>query len=503
MADLILFAIISAFVGVYTLFPEHRQARLNFSIGPLAQCLGLLALLTIVIAVLIGSFVTDSNSFIIAPELLAVDHLKLGQIFIGIQFIAEVVQILVVLSVSVYLFYLLSSTSVRVSDWVEFGSKVREYRDNRDYPQLADLLDDHYDRLFYLGSDVPDEVEGAVEEAVMNKKFITTCASSRPEFLLRLITDRKVDLVDRGQLSDIFIRYLITNQDSLLYSEIRNLEKLHGYAHSRIPARYRVLSNLFEDCSLEQDLSIARSIGEPTIDYLRGLPDGKDDPYNTRDTRFSTAPSDAVPSVYEDRVYIAIQYFNLAVREALHQDHHGHMWMHYYDYFTQEICDNYEQVSQATRPDEWESDYQYLIQEIVDNTTRWIAVPELYWYSGDFVLNNNKKSVIQSAIDVLFRVHQQVLTCNNVPSEFKQKISHSIINTYFDLMISGNSDSNTIGDMMKSQIAGVTSGNDQKTIEYKRQFASHLSTADIDYLYYSGTSSDARDVRDELEQILQ
>ena len=287
----------------------------------------------------------------------------------------------------------------------------------------------------------------------------------------------------------------------MLYSEIRNLEKLHGYSLNRIPDRYRVLSSLFEDCSIEEDLSIARSIGEPTIDYLRGLPDGQDDPYNTRNTRFTTSPSDAIPSVYEDRLYIAIQYSDLAVREALHQDHQGHMWVYYYFYFVDEICSNYQQVSQSGGTDEWESDYQYLIWKIIDNTTRWIAVSELHWYNGDFTLSDHRKSVIQAAIDVLFQTHQRLLKSDDIPVEFKRKMSHKIIDTYFDLNMSLNQDSNTVGNMMKSHMSGVTSGDDRETIEYRRQLASHLSTAEIDYFYYS-RADEAREVQNDLEQAI-
>ena len=144
MAELIIFAIISAFAGVYTLFPKYRQVRLNFGVSSLVQYLGLIGLLIVLIAVLIGTFAADSNSFIISPEWLAIDYLRFGQIYLGTQFLAESIQVLTVLAMSSYLFYLLATPSIHVSDWSEFGSKVREFRDNQRYPQLADLLNDHY-----------------------------------------------------------------------------------------------------------------------------------------------------------------------------------------------------------------------------------------------------------------------------------------------------------------------------------------------------------------------
>lgn len=502
MAELILFAIISTFAGVYALYPKHRQVRFHFSISSQARKFGLIGLAIILIGVVVGTFATDSNSFVRSPEWLAINYLNIGQIYLGISFITDSIQIVIVLGISTYLFYVLSNSSAPVSDWHSFGSKVREFRDDQHYPQLADLLNEHYDEIFHHNPEVPDKVDGIIEESIMNRDFITTCSSTRPDFILRIITDNQVDLVDREHLSDIVLRHLITESDSLLYSEIRNLEKLHGYALDRIPERYRILSNIFSDCSIEEDLSMARSIGEPTIDYLRDLPDGAEDPYNTRSTRFSTSPSDAIPSVYEDQVYIAIQYFDLAVREALHQNHQGHMWMYYYYYyFSDEICNNYHQVTQSDGTDEWESDYQYLLWKIIDNTTDWIAVSELHWYNGDFRLSDKRKPVIQSAIDTLFQVHQRLLECDDIPVEFKRKMSHKIIDVYFDLSMSDNHDSNAIGNMMRAHIAGVTSGDDSETIDYRREFSSHLSTADIDYLYYSN-ADEARQIRDNLEQAI-
>ena len=501
MAELILFAIISAFAGVYALYPKHRQVRLQFCVSSRAKILGIIGLISILIAVLVGAFATDSNSFISSPKWLAINYLSIGQIYLGISFITDSIQILIVLGISAYLFYVLSSSPAPVSDWHTFGSKVREFRDNQQYPQLADLLNEHYDEIIHHNPEVPDKVDGMIEESIMNREFIITCSSARPNFILRVITDNRADLVDREHLSDILLRHLITESDSLLYSEIRNLEKLHGYALNRIPERYRVLSNIFADCAIEEDLSMARSIGEPTIDYLRDLPDGDEDAYNTRSTRFSTSPSDAIPSVYEDQIYIAIQYFDLAVREALHQNHQGHMWMYYYYYFSDEMCDNYSQVSQSNNTDEWESDYQYLLWEMIDNTTDWIAVSESHWYNGDFSLSDERKPVIQSAIDTLFQVHQRLLSCDDIPREFKRKASHKIIDLYFDLKISHNDNSNEIGDMMESHIAGVTSGDDVETTDYRQQFSSHLYTADIDHLHYSN-ADEARQIRDSLEQTI-
>jgi uncharacterized membrane protein len=501
MAELILFAIISAFAGVYTLYPKHRQVRLNFSISSHSRHFGLVGLILVLIAVILSRFASDANSYLKSPEWLAINHLNIGGVYFGISFIADIMQILIVLGISTYLFYILSSTSAPVSDWSSFGSNVREFRDNQNHSQLADLLNDYYSEVFYHNPEVPDNVKGIIEESIMNREFITTCISTRPDFILRVITDSRVDLVDREHLSDIALRYLITEPDSLLYSEIRNLEKLHGYALDRIPERYRILSNIFEDCSIEEDLSMARSIGEPTIDYLRELPDEADDPYNTRSTRFSPSPSDAIPSVYEDQIYIAIQYFDLAVREALHQDHQGHMWLHYYYYFSDEICNNYHQVSQSDGTDEWESDYQYLLWEMIDNTIDWITVAEVHWYNGDFKLTDKRRPVIQSAVDMLFQVHQRILTCDNIQNEFKQKASHKIIDSYFDLKMSHSDDSNRIGEKMRAHIAGVTSGDDPETTEYRRQFSRHLSTADIDYLHYSRADK-ARQIRDDLEQTI-
>lgn len=501
MTELIIFAIISAFAGVYALYPKHRKVRLHFSISSRARGLGVIGLAIILIAVLIGTFATDSNSFVNPLTWLAINNVKIGQVYLGVSFITDSIQIAVVLALSVYLFYILSNSTAPVSDWHRFGSKVREFRDDQHYPQLADLLNEHFEEIFYHNPEVPDKVDGIIEESIMNKEFITTCSSTRPDFILRVVTDNRVDLVDREQLSDILLRHLIVESDSLLYSEIRNLEKLHGYALDRIPERYRVLSNIFADCSIEQDLSMSRSIGEPTIDYLRDLPDGAEDRYNTRSTRFSASPVDAIPSVYEDRVYIAIQYFDLAVREALHQNHQGHMWMYYYYYFSDEICDNYSQVAQSDGTDEWESDYQYLMWKIIDNIIDWIAVSESHWYNGDFRLNDKTKPVIQNAIDTLFKVHQRILGCNDIPVEFKRKMSHKIIDHYFDLNMSQNQDSNMVGNMMKSHIAGVTSGDDSETIDYRREFSSHLSTADIDHLYYSN-ANEARQIRDSLEETI-
>jgi hypothetical protein len=130
---------------------------------------------------------------------------------------------------------------------------------------------------------------------------------------------------------------------------------------------------LFSDFDRAVELDVYKPIGDKTREIIREQRRERIDKYN--DQRLTnTDISDEY--VFNDPVFVGIQYFDVLVTEAFHQKVDWHVWLSYYESFTREICRNYEITEYGNPSAEWPNDYSRFLYEMISNMRDWIEMME-------------------------------------------------------------------------------------------------------------------------------
>lgn len=113
-------------------------------------------------------------------------------------------------------------------------------------------------------------------------------------------------------------------------------------------------------------------------------------------------------------MFIGIQFFDVMVKEAFHQRVSWHVWLSYYETFTQEICRNYE-ITEYSDPDaSVPNDYSRLLNEMVGNMCDWMRMMQAEAVS---------RTSDTEACDVPLHVPEETATSDARPPTDKDKSS--------------------------------------------------------------------------------
>ena len=91
-------------------------------------------------------------------------------------------------------------------------------------------------------------------------------AKVRSYWALKILKD---EFPQKTRFLDLYIRSLLRNPNSILYSEVEhNQMELHSFQHYQIPETDRLLYYLFHDAKVANELSIWKPIGDEILKTL-------------------------------------------------------------------------------------------------------------------------------------------------------------------------------------------------------------------------------------------
>ena len=238
----------------------------------------------------------------------------------------------------------------------------------------------------------------------MSQRFVGALAKTRPYFGLEVMRGLSDDRFV-FDFSDLYLRKLIENPESILYSEIFNNQNCHAYRYL-IPPSNRLLYFLFSGATTARRNEVYRPIGEYTLSYLRGLShDHEMDPYNRSAEGFEKE------DCWRSPLFIAIRFFDIMVEEALFQNIQSHMWLYYMPYFVTAIVKNYRVLSGRR------SSKRFLPKQVTTEHE-----------------NNN---IPKSSILALGQCCRTVLSADNLGSAQKHRLTDMVFRLYLDLRLAG------------------------------------------------------------------
>jgi hypothetical protein len=415
MAELLVFTLLAAIAATYPILPEHRQLRVRYNLWTKPR-LGFIALmLAVILATYWASVIIQSKEqhtlkisvidWSTTITLLHVESIQLGAV-IGIVGLFAML-------------FLKSNVWIRNED--NLLEILRDLYTREAYTVLVNLLQDNYRPLvnhpsspvhpesltvaylLSLEDDAPEEgwegqvqqkkrllryygakfrywVNNTAEEAsdytetlLLDPEFVGLYSGLASELGLEIISDDSLEDFPQQEVAHRYLRTQLTTENSLLY---RNLEhntesdSLYGY---RINDENRLVHALFSDFERAEDLNVYKPIGDKTRELIREQRREEFDKYNDQQLTDTRIQDDFI---FRDPIFVGIQFFDLMVKEAFHQEVEWHVWLSYYESFTREICRNYE-ITQYSDPDaEWPNDYSRLLYEMNSNMLDWIKMME-------------------------------------------------------------------------------------------------------------------------------
>lgn len=407
MAEILVFTLLAAIAAVYPVLPRHRQLRVRYNLWTKGRLLVIassiaLILLTYALSVYLQSIKQDAlrvsyweTSLTITP--LLVELTQLGAVVV-----------IVVLFSIVFL-----KSNVRIQNEENLLEILRSLQSHKDYSTLVNLVQDKYRPLvnhpsapqhpqsltvaFQRVNEEDDKPDAWWKKAVRKKKHLIKYyihrlqyrlgeTAERPseytntllldsefskhypdvatELGLRILRDDSLDGRPRKKVVHRYLRELLKAENSLLYRDLEQNTGGDGLYRYKLEEQNRLVYALFSDFDRAVELDVYKPIGDKTREIIREQRRAEIDTYN--DQRLTnTDISDEY--VFSDPVFVGIQYFDVLVKEAFHQKVDWHVWLSYYEWFTREICRNYE-ITEYSDPDaEWPNDYSRFLYEMTSN----------------------------------------------------------------------------------------------------------------------------------------
>ena len=382
MAELLVFTFLASIVAVYSILPRHRQLRVRYNLWTKPR----FAYILIAFLVIIGSYwlsiYLESLEAASVPVTYGDGSVEVTPLLV------ESLQLVAVLGIVGLFLGVFLKSSVRVKNEEKIVSILRDLNNRGDYSTLVNLLQNHYRPLVHhpeepqrqpslaevyareLREEVEEEPDSLKERVIrwyraqyyvqlvnywlmdtapeassytetlfLDPEFSAQYPVIDPDLGVKLIRDDSLEGFQRRNAVHRYLRTLVKTENSLLYRDLQNNTSTDGMYRYKIEEDNRLIHALFSDMDRVEDLDIYKPVGDAVRDIIVDQRRQEFDEYNDQrltDTRISD------DHIFRDPVFIGIQFFDVLVKEAFHQKVSWHVWLSYYETFTQEICRNYE-----------------------------------------------------------------------------------------------------------------------------------------------------------------
>ncbi len=276
------------------------------------------------------------------------------------------------------------------------------------------------------------EFEGSfIRRLYENDEYMKYLAISYPELGFDLSKPNGFSL---RMFQQKFLRSLLEAGGSDLYKEIATLNSASGFGYD-IGKHTPVLNCIFGDMKFAQNREVYRPIGNAMIselDHLLHFPD--EDQHNWEMTQDFQKNE-----VGRSLLFVGERYFDIMVTEALKDGIEWHMWLYYYTYFMDRICENYSLSSKNDPTTEFPNRYSCLIDQMFSSMCGWVRaiqyVPEAQPNSvlAHIDISKENNNIPKSSLIAMGLCLKSVLKSQAIPSQFKRYMCVLTFNLYFTL----------------------------------------------------------------------
>lgn len=301
--------------------------------------------------------------------------------------------------------------------------------------------------LRYRLADSAEDASSYTETLLLDPEFGAKHPILDPGLGIDIILDTDLDGLRRRDVTHQYLTTLLREENSLLYQEISNNMSMAGIYRYRVDPDNRLLHALFSDCSRAEELDAYKPVGDTAKEMLRDQGTKDYDKYNAQRL---TSVNRSEDYVFNDPLFIAISFFDIMVREAFYQRIDWHMWLYYYESMTRLMCENYENTEETDPDSEWPNDYSRFMYEMISNMGDLLRIMERLVKNdeydvkdedGDFeefiALESYRRdrggTIPKSAVEIMLSCHQEILTTEEIPHQFKKYITEILFTRCSDL----------------------------------------------------------------------
>lgn len=259
-----------------------------------------------------------------------------------------------------------------------------------------------------------------------SRELVGFLALAKPRLCLGVM-ESAAPLVEDFQ--DHFFEALLANENSILYSELKNSENFAGGQQGHrlsLPTENHLLRFYLADVKVAGRLGVFRSVGEAVLSRI----DSDDDlmrRLNGPLLRYNDVGKFRCP------VFTGIGFFRIMVLEGLHQRSNDHLWLHYLPHFCRRLVARARAIQPDDANHEFATPLAYVLYQLVDTMTAWIDDAERLTTHGDElgpeVLEGRHVYISFEAAEALPGVLEPILRSDRVPSRLKEELLTVALNT--------------------------------------------------------------------------
>lgn len=297
-------------------------------------------------------------------------------------------------------------------------------------------LEFRYRRTQYWLSNTAANASDHTESLLLDPDFVELYAGVASELGLKILKDDSLESVSRNDIVHRYLRIQLRTENSLLHRNLKENTQTDGLYRYAIQEENRLLYALFSDFDRAEDLDVYQAIGREGRNLIQEQRREEFDVYNDRRLNHTRTSDDYT---LQDPLFLAIHFFDVMAKEAFHQGVDWHVWVSYYESFTREICKNYRITKYSDSEAEFPNDYSRLLYEMNSNLLDWIKMmaeePDLdatpsevgeHIQLGSTSTDRRGRNIPEMAAIVLFSCHEEILTTDEIPLQFKAYLTQSL-----------------------------------------------------------------------------
>jgi len=249
---------------------------------------------------------------------------------------------------------------------------------------------------------------------IKNEEFVIKVSNIYPYFFTRIISEMDNDEVKDADFTNLFLKTLMISKNRQFFNEIKNNQNLAEFETYRIEKQRPILYSLFNNIKVAELNEVWREVGEQAILEMEAEAKKPFSPLREADREQDK------DTFWSYRIYNAIWFFDIMIRQTIKENITNHMWLFYYWHFIKAILNN---ISNVNDYDESEipSRNHELIESIISKSCDWLEV----------IIKSKKNAISKSITTCMGECAYEIAISNKLNDQTK----HYLINRQWQKII--------------------------------------------------------------------
>jgi hypothetical protein len=253
---------------------------------------------------------------------------------------------------------------------------------------------------------------------IQNENFVRKSANKYPDFFAIALSGMKTKESSNEDLVKLFIECLFENKNQLLIQELKimngaNSSVLKMNKNYNIP----ILFSLFANTKVAAENYVWYPVGEGTVRSLKH--DSEQKEFLIKEYDY-----DLESELWNQKIYIALVYFNIMVRETIYRDSEWHMWLYYFRHFTDHLIEIIPTQNEYEEDSECPSFTHRMINEQFSIMTEWL----------DLAKKHNTVNRVIDTVKCMGWCVNSICQADNlkISEKYRRQQLNLILSTYFE-----------------------------------------------------------------------